>query len=49
MRTCIDYLFGDAAARTLGFTPRGVNPWAGVALALYNARPNEMLPPTGQA
>ena len=40
MRTCIECLFGDAAARTLGFTPRGLSPWAGVALALHDARPN---------
>jgi hypothetical protein len=40
MRTCIECLFGDAAARTLGFTPRGLSPWAGVALALHDARPS---------
>jgi hypothetical protein len=38
MRTCIECLFGDAAARTLGFTPRGLSPWAGLALALADAR-----------
>jgi hypothetical protein len=38
MRTCIECLFGDAAGRTLGFTPRGLSPWAGVALALHEAR-----------
>ena len=38
MRTCIECLFGDAAARTLGFTPRRLSPWAGVALALHDAR-----------
>jgi hypothetical protein len=38
MRTCIECLFGDAAARTLGFTPRGLSPWAGLALALHDAR-----------
>ncbi|HZN57027.1 MAG TPA: hypothetical protein VFD71_03050 [Planctomycetota bacterium] len=37
-RTCIECLFGDAAARTLGFTPRGLSPWAGLALALHEAR-----------
>ncbi len=37
-RTCIECLFGDSAARTLGFTPRGLSPWAGVALALHDAR-----------
>ena len=34
MRTCIECLFGDAAARTLGFTPRGLSPWAGLASRL---------------
>jgi hypothetical protein len=38
MRTAIECLFGDAAGRTLGFTPRGLSPWAGVALALHDAR-----------
>src|SRR5262249_47912666 len=38
MRTCIECLFGDAAGRTLGFTPRGLSPWAGLALALADAR-----------
>ena len=37
-RTCIECLFGDAAGRTLGFTPRGLSPWAGLALALVDAR-----------
>ncbi len=37
-RTCIECLFGDSAARTLGFTPRGLSPWAGLALALHDAR-----------
>jgi hypothetical protein len=49
MRTCIECLFGDAAARTLGFTPRGLSRWAGLALALHDARPNEPLQPTGPA
>lgn len=40
MRTCIECLFGDAAGRTLGFTPRGLSPWAGLALALNDARRN---------
>jgi hypothetical protein len=35
-RTAIECLFGDAAARTLGFTPRGLSPWAGLALALHD-------------
>ena len=37
-RTAIEGLFGDTAARTLGFTPHGLSPWAGVALALHDAR-----------
>jgi hypothetical protein len=37
-RTCIECLFGDSAGRTLGFTPRGLSPWAGLALALHDAR-----------
>jgi hypothetical protein len=49
MRTCIECLFGDAAARTLGFTPRGLSPWAGLALALHDARPSLALQPTGSA
>jgi hypothetical protein len=49
MRTCIECLFGDAAARTLGFTPPGLSPWAGLALALHDARPDPTLPPTGPA
>jgi len=38
MRTCIECLFGDVAARTLGFTPRGLSPWAGLALALHDGK-----------
>ena len=38
MRTCIECLFGDAAGRTLGFTPRGLSLWGGLALALHDAR-----------
>jgi hypothetical protein len=38
MRTAVECLFGDAAGRTLGFTPRGLSPWAGLALALHDAR-----------
>jgi hypothetical protein len=38
MRTAIECLFGDAAGRTLGFTPRGLSPWAGLAMALHDAR-----------
>ena len=37
-RTNIECLFGDPAARCLGFTPRGLSPWAGLALALHEAR-----------
>lgn len=37
MRTTIECLFGDAASRTLGFTPQGLSPWAGLALALHDA------------
>jgi hypothetical protein len=37
-RTCIECLFGDSAGRTLGFTPRGLSPWAGLALALHDER-----------
>jgi hypothetical protein len=49
MRTCIECLFGDAAARTLGFTPQGLSPWAGLALALHDARCNPMVQITGPA
>jgi hypothetical protein len=38
LRTGIECLFGDAAGRTLGFTPRGLSPRAGLALALHDAR-----------
>ena len=37
-RTVIECLFGDEAGRTLGFTPRGLSHWAGLALALHDAR-----------
>ncbi len=40
MRTCVECLFGDLAGRTLGFTPRGLGPWAGIALALDDAKRN---------
>jgi hypothetical protein len=36
-RTAIECLFGDAAAYSLGFTPRGLSPWAGIALARQDA------------
>jgi hypothetical protein len=42
MRTCIECLFGDQAGRTLGFTPRGLSQWAGLALALHEARSTTM-------
>ena len=38
MRTAVECLFGDSAGRTLGFTPRGLGDWAGLALALHDAR-----------
>lgn len=37
-RTVIECMFGDVAGRTLGFTPRGLSHWAGLALALQDAR-----------
>jgi hypothetical protein len=49
MRTCVECLFGDAAGRTLGFTPRGLSPWAGVALALHDARLTQAPAPVGTA
>jgi hypothetical protein len=44
-RTAIECLFGDAAGRTLGFTPRGLSPWAGLALALHDERRGQSSPP----
>jgi hypothetical protein len=41
MRTCVECPFGNGSGRTLGFTPRGLSPWAGLALALHDARPNQ--------
>jgi hypothetical protein len=38
MRTAIECLFGDEAARPLGFTPQGLSTRAGLALALHDAR-----------
>jgi hypothetical protein len=49
MRTCIECLFGDEAGRTLAFSPRGLSPWAGLALALHDARSNPIPQPTGSA
>jgi hypothetical protein len=37
-RTCIECLFGDVAAESLGFTKRGLAPDAGLALAQEMAR-----------
>lgn len=44
-RTAIECLFGDAAGKTLGFTPRGLSPWAGLAVALHDARVARGEPP----
>ncbi len=38
VRTAVECLFGDVAARSLGFTRRGLSSRAGLALALYDAR-----------
>jgi hypothetical protein len=38
MRTTIECLWGDAAGKTLGLTPRGLSDGAGLALALHDAR-----------
>jgi len=38
MRTAIECLFGDEAGHSLGFTPHGLSKWAGLALALHDAR-----------
>ena len=38
MRTAVECLFGDEAARGMGFTARGLSAWAGIALALHDAR-----------
>jgi hypothetical protein len=37
-RTVMECLFGDEPCATLGFAPRGLSPWAGLALALHDAR-----------
>lgn len=39
--TLIAALFGDPGARELGYTPLGLSPRAGFALALYRAQPKE--------
>src|SRR5262249_28264618 len=50
MRTAIECLYGDAAGRTLGFTPRGLSDRAGLALALHDARAaSESAPPSHSA
>ena len=38
MRTTVECLYGDPAARSLGFTPRGLTARAGLAMALAEAR-----------
>jgi len=38
MRTAIQCMYGDEAGRTLGFPPKGLSPYAGLALALHDAR-----------
>jgi hypothetical protein len=38
MRTTVECLWGDVAASTLGFSPMGLTPGAGLALALHDAR-----------
>jgi hypothetical protein len=38
MRTAVECLFGDAAGKTLGFTPHGLSPRAGLAVALHDAQ-----------
>jgi hypothetical protein len=37
-RTVMECMFGDGPCSTLGFTPRGLSPWAGLAVALHDAR-----------
>ena len=37
-RTVMECLFGDGPGSTLGFTPRGLSPWAGLAVARHDAR-----------
>jgi hypothetical protein len=36
-RTIVECLFGDGPGATLGFTPKGLSPWAGLALARHDA------------
>ena len=42
--TAFACLFGDAAARRVGYTPLGLSPRAGIALALSEARRGEVTP-----
>ena len=37
-RTNIECLFGYDPGKTLGFSPQGLSPWAGLALALYDGK-----------
>ena len=37
-RTVMECLFGDEPCSTLGFAPRGLSPWAGLAVARHDAR-----------
>ncbi|NJK48708.1 hypothetical protein HC931_11465 [Candidatus Gracilibacteria bacterium] len=39
--TIVACLFGDRAARSLGYTPQGLSEYAGLALALYQAQNNK--------
>lgn len=34
----MSYIFGDQASYSLGYRPQGLSPWAGLALALHDAR-----------
>jgi hypothetical protein len=45
MRTAIQCLFGDNVGRSLGFSPLGLSPCAGLALALHDATLNPALHP----
>jgi hypothetical protein len=47
-RVCMECLFGDAPGKTLGFTPRGLSPWAGLALALYDGQKHGVGSPFSQ-
>ena len=38
MPNAVVALFGDQAGKSLGFAPQGLSPWAGIALALHEAR-----------